>query len=110
MKRMTIPCDFGGKTAPFQIYIGEPEPKNHPLQFQSNWLAKERGGTIPPEVMEGFEKLHKIAIENNVSFEELCVYALGEAQKIIDADEVSSPMTGSESSSEGEKTDNETKH
>ena len=80
MKRFTVPCDFGGKKSPFHIYIGEPHPKNHPLQHQSHWLSKERGGTIPQEVMDSFEKLHKISIEHNVSFEELCVYALGAAK------------------------------
>ena len=76
MKRFTIPCDFGGTKSPFHIYVGEPDPKKHPLQNQAWWLQSERGGAIPPEVMESFEKLHKIAKENNVSFEELCVYAL----------------------------------
>lgn len=79
MKRFTIPCDFGGQKAPFHIYVGEPDPKKHPLQNQAWWLQSERGGAIPQEVMASFEKLHKISIENNVSFEELCVYALGNA-------------------------------
>ncbi len=79
MKRFTIPCDFGGTKAPFHVYVQEPDPKKHPLLNQANWLQSERGGAIPPEVMESFEKLHNIAKENNVSFEELCVYALGNA-------------------------------
>ncbi len=79
MKRFTIPCDFGGQKAPFHVYIGEPDPKKHPLQNQSSWLSSERGGTIPADVMDSFEKLFKISQENNVSFEELCVYALGNA-------------------------------
>jgi len=45
------------------------------------WLAEQRSGTIPLEVMESFEKLQKIAAENNVSFEDLCVYALGSADE-----------------------------
>jgi len=32
------------------------------------------------EVMESFQKLHRIAMDNSVSFEELCVYALGTLQ------------------------------
>ena len=79
MKRFTVTCDFGGKKAPFHVYIGEPEPKKHPLQNQAWWLSSERGGTIPPDVMENFEKLHRIALENNVPFEDLCMYALGAA-------------------------------
>ena len=79
MKRFTIPCDFAGVKAPFHIYVGEPAPDLHPLQFQAAWLSDRRGGKIPPEVMESFEKLHTIAKTNGVSFEELCVYALGTA-------------------------------
>lgn len=80
MKKFTIPCDFGGTQAPFNIYVGEPAADcNHPLQHQSAWLSRERGGTIPAEVMDSFMKLLLIARENSVSFEELCVYALGTA-------------------------------
>ena len=79
MKRFTIPCDFGGEKSPFHVYVGEPSPEMHPLFFQSAWLAEKRGGSVPKEVMESFEKLHAIAKENNVSFEDLCVYALGTA-------------------------------
>ena len=77
MKKFTIPCDFNGVKAPFNIYVGEVGPGIHPLQFQADWLSRERGGTIPAEVMDSFQKLADIAKENNVSFEELCVYALG---------------------------------
>lgn len=78
MKKFTIPCDFAGVKAPFNIYVGEPRPGKHPLQHQSSWLSRERGGTIPQEVMDSFQKLLDISTENGVSFEELCVYALGE--------------------------------
>lgn len=79
MKKFSIPCDFAGVKAPFDIYVGEPHPDKHPLQHQSAWLTRERGGTIPAEVMASFEQLHGISKQNNVSFEELCVYALGSA-------------------------------
>ena len=81
MKKFTVPCDFGGQKAPFTIYIGDPEPKHHPLHFQADWLSKERGGSIPGEVMDSIAKLKDIADKNNVSFEDLCVYALGAAQQ-----------------------------
>jgi hypothetical protein len=81
MKRFTIPCDFNGVKHPFHVYIGEPRDDKHPLQNQAWWLSNERGGTIPQDVMDSFEKLHKISKENNVSFEDLCVYALGSAQE-----------------------------
>jgi hypothetical protein len=80
MKKITIPCDFNGQKIPFPIYVGEPRADKHPLQNQSWWLSSERGGSIPQEVMDSFEKLHNIAKENNVPFEDLCVYALGAAQ------------------------------
>ena len=81
MRPFMIPCDFGGKKVPFPLYIGEPKPDTHPLHHQAWWLSDARGGTIPPDVMESFEKLHAIAMENNVNFEELCVYAMDEAAK-----------------------------
>lgn len=81
MKKFTIPCDFGGKKAPFDVYIGEPDDGNHPLQYQAHWLATERGGTIPREVMDSFAKLLALSKKNNVSFEDLCVYALEAANE-----------------------------
>ena len=81
MKKFTINCDFGGQSAPFVIYIGSPEPKHHPLHFQADWLAKQRGGTIPAEVMEAVAKLKDLAEKNKVSLEELCVYAIGSARE-----------------------------
>lgn len=95
-RHFMIPCDFGGRKVPFPLYVGEPKPDNHPLQNQSWWLSSERGGTIPAEVMDSFEKLHKIAKENNVSFEELCVYAMGEAMAEQQPAQVSSQENNQE--------------
>ncbi len=81
MKKFTIPCTFGDKSAPFDVYIGNPKKGHHPLQHQASWLSKERGGSIPAEVMESFGKLLDLADKHKVSFEELCVYALNEANK-----------------------------
>jgi hypothetical protein len=80
MKKFTINCSFGGATSPFTVYIGNPDPKHHPIHFQSDWLAKERGGNIPQEVMDSLQKLLDLSIKNNVSFEELCTYALKAAE------------------------------
>jgi ferric-dicitrate binding protein FerR (iron transport regulator) len=78
VKKFTIPCDFGGTKAPFNIYVGEPAADcDDPLRHQAAWLSRERGGTISEDVMDSFRKLLAIAHENDVSFEELCVYALG---------------------------------
>lgn len=79
MKRFNIPCDFSSTKQPFHVYVGEPADDDHPLRFQSAWLNEVRGGNVPEDVKLSFERLHKIAIENNVSFEDLCVYALGTA-------------------------------
>lgn len=79
MKKFTVPCNFGGVKSPFTIYIGAPEEQHHPLHFQADWLSKERGGNIPSEVMDSIAKLKELADKNNVSFEDLCVYALGAA-------------------------------
>lgn len=78
VKKFSVPCDFGGVSAPFTIYIGDPEPKHHPLHFQAEWLNKNRGGVIPSDIMDSISKLYELAQKNNVSFEELCVYALSE--------------------------------
>ena len=79
MKKFKIPCQFKDSKIPFDLYVAEPDPKNHPLHFQQLWLSVNRGGYVPKEVMDAFQKLHKIAVENNRSFEELCMYALGSA-------------------------------
>jgi len=106
MKKFKIQCDFGGQRAPFDVYVGDPRNDKHPLQMQAWWLSSSRGGSIPQEIMDSFEKLQKIAQENNVSFEDLCVYAFGNAdeggnasggggfqQQVQDSAAVSSQMT-----------------
>lgn len=100
MKKFTINCDFGGQMAPFTIYIGQPESNHHPLHFQADWLSKQRGGNIPPEVMDAIAKLKDLAEKNNVSLEELCVYALGSAQE-GDSEVESEVDDGTENSEEG---------
>lgn len=76
VKKLSIPCNFGGQISPFSIYVGDPESSRHPLHFQADWLSKERNGTIPQEIMDSFQKLKDLAEKNGVSFEELCVYAV----------------------------------
>lgn len=77
MKRLTIPCDFGGVTAPFHVYLGNPSVIVHPLHFQNAWLRESRGGTIPPAVLDSLQRLADIARKEGVSYEDLCVYSLG---------------------------------
>jgi hypothetical protein len=78
MRKFSILCEFGDKLAPFTIYIEEPVLAGyHPLHFQAEWLLKQCGGVIPTNVMEAIADLHELSIKDGVSFEELCVYALG---------------------------------
>lgn len=81
MKKFTVNCDFEGQIAPFSIYIGEPQESNHPLHFQADWLGRNRGGNIPQPFMDAVGRLKEIADRNQISLEELCVYALGAAQQ-----------------------------
>jgi eukaryotic-like serine/threonine-protein kinase len=77
MKRFAVPCDFNGLKYSFYVYVSNvPWPK-HPLEDQARWLKEDRGGTIPKDVMDSFARLQKIARDNDVSFKDLCVYALG---------------------------------
>lgn len=76
MKKFTVPCRFGDTTAPFDVYIGRPAPGLAPLRFQERWLAEMRGGELPAATLDSFARLLEIADRNEVSFEELCVYAL----------------------------------
>ena len=87
VKKFTVPCNFGGTVAPFTIYIGDPENTHHPLHFQAEWLGKNRGGNIPGDVMESIAKLYELSKKNNVSFEELCVYAISDESDIMEDNE-----------------------
>ncbi|WP_038560231.1 DUF2610 domain-containing protein [Neorickettsia helminthoeca] len=93
MKKFTVPCQFGNQTSPFTIYIGSPKRDTHPIYNQANWLSKERGGTVPQTVMDSLSKLRELAEENNVSFEDLCVYAL----KIAECQETQNSEKGNAS-------------
>ena len=78
MKKLTVTCSFNGEKAPFELYIGTPEGPHHPLQFQADWLSKERGGIVPEDLMDTLRKLQDMAAKNNIPFEEMCDYALEE--------------------------------
>ncbi len=101
MKKFIVNCDFGGQPAPFAVYIGVPEGGHHPLHFQADWLSKNRGGAIPPNIMDAIGRLKDIATKNKVSLEELCVYALGAAQQ--EKDQGGDSAEGASESSEGDE-------
>jgi YHS domain-containing protein len=88
-KRFTVPSDFNGVKYPFYVYVME-WPADYKfsdgrpiegIDDQITWLKEARGGTVASDVAESFRKLQRIARQNNVSFPDLAVYALGEAQK-----------------------------
>ena len=78
VKKFTVPCDFGGKKFPVTFYVGNASIGNHPIGFQSKWLAEERGGNVPQQLMDSLKRLKEIADENKVDFEELCAYVIDE--------------------------------
>ena len=96
VKKFSVPCDFSGQKFPFTIYVGEPEVDHHPLHFQAEWLSKHRGGSIPGDVMESVAKLYELSKRNNVSFEELCVYALSDELDSGKSDNEAPPPPGDE--------------
>ncbi|MCC5637210.1 DUF2610 domain-containing protein [Nostoc sp. CHAB 5844] len=77
LKRFTIPITCGTIKSPFQVYVWDWKLDKPPTTAQFDWIEKARGCEVPKDVVEAFEKLYKIARENNVSFQELTVYALG---------------------------------
>jgi hypothetical protein len=79
VKKITIPCFFGSQKSDIDFYIGNPRPEDHPIHHQATWLSSERGGNVPSEVMDAITKLRNLANKNNVSFEELCFYAINKA-------------------------------
>ena len=91
MTRFTVPADYSGGRYPFHVYVLSGKNGYSELLDQFQWVKGIRGGTVPTEVQESFERLNKIAVENKVDFRELCVYALGTAaektpqQKLDDA-------------------------
>lgn len=102
MKKWAIPCQFGALTAPFNIYVGEPVSDAHPLEQQAAWLMRERGGVVPVAAYDSFDQLHAIALENGVSFEALCDYALGEASSPQAAGDAPRPEAAKGSGDEAE--------
>ncbi len=79
MKKFTIPTDFGGTTAPFDFYVLSGPRGYLELQDQFRWVNEYRGGVVPEDVKASFRKLFDLAMRNDVSFPDLCVYALDAA-------------------------------
>jgi hypothetical protein len=83
MKRFTISIKYSGMEFPFHFYVYQ-KPLDYPykgIDDQVEWLKQARGLTVPVDVADSFRKLQKIAVENNVSFPDLAVYAVGNKNK-----------------------------
>ena len=77
-KKFTYLCDFGGQKSPVTFYIGDAAKGSHPIGFQSTWLAKNKAGIVPKDLMDSLAKLKEIADTQKVSFEDLCEYVIKE--------------------------------
>jgi hypothetical protein len=81
VKRFTLQCEIKGtgRTFPFQVYVSDYLAAENPLRSQALWLEDE-GFEIPAAQIQEFNRLYRIARENNVSFADLCEYALETAK------------------------------
>lgn len=82
VKKFTANCDFPGKKSPVTLYVGNPALGSHPLNFQNKWLSENKGGAIPQDIMNSFEKLVELSEKNRVPFEDLCEYVIEELKSI----------------------------
>ena len=85
VKKLTIPCVFGGgQSSNVDFYVGNPMADKHPIGFQSKWLADNKGGQVPADIMDSIAKIKDLADRNNASFEELCLYAINIANNKVE--------------------------
>lgn len=83
MRYFTLPIpNEDGTTTTVSLAIGEVVEGVHPLAQQARWLQRSRGIEIPPAVMDAMGKLAELALDNGVSFEELCLYAVGAREDV----------------------------
>ncbi len=85
VKKFTYDCDFAGKKIPVTFYVGDAAKGNNPISFQMDWLAKEKGGSVPKELVDSLMKLKNIADEQRVPFEDLCDYVIKEVKNTEEA-------------------------
>jgi TPR repeat protein len=81
MKRFTVPMTCGTFKSPFHVYVWDWKLDQPPTTAQFAWVEQARGCKVADDVVEAFEKLYTIARENNVSYTDLTVYALSNANK-----------------------------
>ncbi len=79
IRKFVIDCVFSdGNKHPVNLYVGEPAIDSPALYFQSKWLSEKKGGMIPKEVIESFDKIKKISVENKIPFLELVDFVIEE--------------------------------
>lgn len=80
--KFNAPCSFSGIISPFAFWLNDDyKIGNHPLYFQTDWLAKARGGNLDPKVADGIAQIAKISEENKISFKYLFLIAMDAAMK-----------------------------
>lgn len=82
MKKFTVPCWNGQQKLLIPLFISHGIPDTaHPVQHEVQRILDMYNAKVDPEVVNSFEKLYKIAMEHGVSYPDLCLYALNEANK-----------------------------
>jgi uncharacterized protein len=99
LKRFTIPIQCAGNRQTYNIFLWDSTGPENPATEQIEWLKASRGCTVNGDVTSAFEKLYQIALENNVSFTDLAVYALASQDSASDKKPATRPAE--EASSNG---------
>lgn len=79
MKKFTVPITAGELKEVFDVYVSD-RAIGHPwpgIQDQAKWIKDARGFDVAPVIIESFDKLQSLAWKNKVSFQDLCIYAVG---------------------------------
>jgi hypothetical protein len=76
LKRFTISADFDGVKQPVHVYVADSWQF---LADQFTWVERVRGGKVPRDVVDSFRRVYDTARQRRVSYRDLCVYELGQA-------------------------------
>jgi len=71
-KRFTIRVDFNGVKSRYYIYVRSGKNAYQRLLDQFRWVSEIREGTVPKELQQIFERIHKLAEDNKINYQELC--------------------------------------
>ena len=70
VKILVLIAIFSGTKHKVDFYVGNPAEKSL-YHFQSKWLAENRHGHIPEDLMNTFSQINDISTQNKVPFEDL---------------------------------------